>query len=109
MNKSMTGVFLRGLLVGTKSTTNKYTDKATREVKTTLFTEIGIEVEFVNGFGQCQKMTKSARISADKQNDSAFMKSLIDNHLKIVELPVNLGDYRNVYVDRDAVLVVLGS
>ena len=54
-------------------------------------------------------MTKSARISADKQNDSAFMKSLIDNHLKMVELPVNLGDYRNVYVDRDAVLVVLAS
>ena len=109
MSNSMTGVFLRGLLVGTKSTTNKYTDKITREIKTTVFKEIGIEVEFINGFGQSQKMTKSARLSADKENDSAFMKSLTENHLKRVELPVNLGDYRNVYVERDAVLIVLGA
>lgn len=103
-----TGIFLRGVLVGTKLTKNRYTDKSGQAHENS-YTEIGIEVSFINGFGQEQKMIKTARISADKEKDSAFIQTLQDNHMALVELPVNVGDYRNVYVDSKAVLLVIES
>ena len=101
-----TGIFLRGILVGTKLTKNRYTDKS-GVAQENSYTEIGIEVSFINGFDQEQKMIKTARISSDKEKDAAFIKSLSDNYMALVELPVNVGDYRNVYVDSKAVLLVI--
>ena len=101
-----TGIFLRGLLVGTKLTKNRWTDQNGKPQETS-YTEIGIEVSFINGFEQEQKMIRTARISADKEKDAFFIKSLSENHGALVELPVNVGDYRNVYVDAKAVLLVI--
>ena len=36
-----------------------------------------------------------------------FIQTLSENHGALVELPVNVGDYRNVYVDAKAVLLVI--
>lgn len=101
-----TGIFLRGVLVGTKLTKNRYIDKG-GVAQENSYTEIGIEVSFVNGFGTEQKMIKTARISADKEKDAMFIQTLSENHGALVELPVNVGDYRNVYVDSKAVLLVI--
>jgi hypothetical protein len=101
-----TGIFLRGILVGTKLTKNRYTDKS-GVAQENSYTEIGIEVSFINGFEQEQKMIKTARISSDKEKDSFFLQTLSENHGALVELPVNVGDYRNVYVDAKAVLLVI--
>lgn len=109
MNNASTGIFLRGILLGTKSTTNNYRDKKTGQMNTTTFTEVGIETEFVNAFNMPQKVIKTARLSSDKEKDSAFKNSLADHVHKLVELPVNLGDYRNIYVDKDAVLKVIST
>ena len=108
MSEIQTGIFLRGVLVGTKLTKNRYTDK-NGQAQENSYTEIGIEVSFINGFNQEQKMIKTARVSAEKEKDSAFIKSLSDNFHSLVELPVNVGDYRNVYVDSNAVLLVIES
>jgi len=108
MNAIQTGIFLRGVLVGTKLTKNRWTDQSGKAQETS-YTEIGIEVSYVNGFNQEQKMTKTARISSEKEKDAAFIKSLSENYMALVELPVNVGDYRNVYVDAKAVLVVIES
>lgn len=101
-----TGIFLRGILVGTKLTKNRWTDQNGKAQETS-YTEIGIEVSFINGFDQEQKMIRTARISAEKEKDSFFIKTLSENHMALVELPVNVGDYRNVYVDSKAVLLVI--
>ena len=101
-----TGIFLRGVLVGTKLTKSRWTDQSGKPQETT-YTEIGIEVSYINAFNQEQKMTKTARISSEKEKDSAFIQSLSDNYMALVELPVNVGDYRNVYVDSKAVLLVI--
>ena len=101
-----TGIFLRGILVGTKLTKNRYTDKG-GVAQENSYTEIGIEVSFVNGFDQEQKMIRTARISAEKEKDAFFIKTLSESHGALVELPVNVGDYRNVYVDSKAVLLVI--
>ena len=103
-----TGIFLRGILVGTKLTKNRYTDKS-GQAQENSYTEIGIEVSFINGFKQEQKMIKTARISSDKEKDAMFIQTLSENHGALVELPVNVGDYRNVYVDSNAVLLVIES
>ena len=103
-----TGIFLRGILVGTKLTKNRYVDKNGQNQENS-YTEIGIEVSFINGFDQEQKMIRTARISAEKEKDAFFIKTLSDNHGALVELPVNVGDYRNVYVDSKAVLLVIES
>tara|TARA_B100000809_G_C15115808_1_gene522375 strand:- start:262 stop:606 length:345 start_codon:yes stop_codon:yes gene_type:complete len=101
-----TGIFLRGILVGTKLTKNRYTDKNGQNQENS-YTEIGIEVSFINGFNQEQKMVKTARVSAEKEKDAFFIQTLSDNHGALVELPVNVGDYRNIYVDSKAVLLVI--
>ncbi|KGJ86860.1 hypothetical protein [Colwellia psychrerythraea] len=101
-----TGIFLRGILVGTKLTKNRYTDKSGAAQENS-YTEIGIEVSFINGFNQEQKMIKTARVSSDKEKDAMFIQTLSENHGALVELPVNVGDYRNVYVDSKAVLLVI--
>jgi len=101
-----TGIFLRGILVGTKLTKNRYIDKNGQNQENS-YTEIGIEVSFVNGFNQEQLMVKTARISAEKEKDAFFIQTLSENHGALVELPVNVGDYRNVYVDSKAVLLVI--
>lgn len=106
MNNIQTGIFLRGTLVGTKLTKNRYVDKNGQNQENS-YTEIGIEVSFVNGFGTEQKMIKTARISSDKEKDAMFIQTLAENHNALVELPVNVGDYRNVYVDSKAVLLVI--
>jgi len=103
-----TGIFLRGILVGTKLTKNRYIDKNGQNQENS-YTEIGIEVSFVNGFNQEQQMIKTARISAEKEKDAFFIQTLSENHGALVELPVNVGDYRNVYVDSKAVLLVIES
>ncbi|PKH89016.1 hypothetical protein [Colwellia sp. Bg11-28] len=101
-----TGIFLRGILVGTKLTKNRYVDKNGQNQEVS-YTEIGIEVSFVNGFDQEQKMIRTARISTEKEKDAFFIKTLSESHGALVELPVNVGDYRNVYVDSKAVLLVI--
>lgn len=101
-----TGIFLRGILVGTKLTKNRWTDQSGKAQETS-YTEIGISVSYINAFEQEQKITKTARISTVKEADAAFIKSLSDNYMALVELPVNVGDYRNVYVDSKAVLLVI--
>ena len=106
MNQIQTGIFLRGRLVGTKLTKNRYTDK-NGQAQENNYTEVGIEVSFVNGFNQEQKMIRTARISTDKEKDAMFIQTLSENHGALVELPVNVGDYRNVYVDSKAVLLVI--
>lgn len=106
MDTIETGIFLRGVLVGTKTTPNNYIDKNGQR-QSSPYLEIGIEVSFINGFNQEQKLIRTARISAEKEKDSAFMKSLSDNHMALVELPVNIGDYRSCYVDSKAVLIVI--
>ncbi|PCI57425.1 MAG: hypothetical protein COB45_04280 [Gammaproteobacteria bacterium] len=108
MSQIQTGIFLRGVLVGTKLTKNRYVDKNGKSQENS-YTEIGIEVSFINGFNQEQKMIKTARVSADKEKDAAFIQSLSDNFMALVELPVNVGDYRNIYVDSKAVLLVIES
>lgn len=109
MDNVSTGIFLRGILLGTKLTTNTYREKQTGNMNSTSYTEIGIEVEFMNAFNTVQKVIKTARLTSDKEKDAAFMKSLVDHVHKFVELPVNLADYRNIYVEKNAVLVVIKS
>ncbi len=106
MNSIQTGIFLRGVLVGTKLTKNRYVDRNGQNQENS-YTEIGIEVSFVNGFNQEQKMIRTARISAEKEKDAMFIQTLSENHGALVELPVNVGDYRNVYVDSKAILLVI--
>ncbi|XPF92677.1 DNA-binding protein [Colwellia sp. RE-S-Sl-9] len=101
-----TGIILRGKLLGVRPTVRKYTN-ANGEEKTTNFTEIGIETYGSDGYGGVRPFVNNVRISAEKEKDSAFMKSLNDNHFAIVELPVQLGNFQSIYTDRNAVLSVL--
>ncbi|KGK00282.1 hypothetical protein [Thalassotalea sp. ND16A] len=101
------GMFVRGLLVGTKTVNKEF--KKDGQLQSTQHQYLGIERAFVNQYNQEQTMVMDISISKQKQNDSAFMKSLSDNHYNIVELKINVGDFRNVYVDKDAVLNVLAG
>jgi len=102
----VTGTLVRGVLVGTKQNKNVWTDKQSQKQEST-YNVIGIETSFLNGFNQEQTRIIEVRISTAKEKDSAFMKSLNDNHMAVVELPVILGDYRSVYTDSNAILTVL--
>lgn len=97
------GIFIRGTLVGVKQ--DSFVNRATSEVFP--FTAIGICTPFVNSFGIETPMTKEIRISKEKLNDAAFMKSLSDNHMALVELEIGVGDFKNLYVGKSAVLNVL--
>jgi hypothetical protein len=100
------GIFLRGILVGTRVVNRNYTN-AQGQPQTSTFTEIGIEDEYTNSFGRVQKITRSVRISAEKEKDAAFMKSLNDNHLALIEIPINVGDFKSLYVDSSATIEIL--
>jgi len=102
------GIFLRGVLVGTRDIKRNYTNN-NGEQKTTEYKEIGIEVEYKNTYGRSQTLTKNIRISEDKTRDASFMKSLSDNHLALIELPVNVGDFKSLYVDSSATVDVIQS
>lgn len=97
------GIFIKGRLIGTKNGFNL--KKGTGERFD--YVALGIDIPFINSFNIVTSMVKEIRISLDKQKDAAFMKSLQENHLAIVELQIGVGDYKNLYVSKDAVLNVL--
>lgn len=101
-----TGTFLRGNLVGVRDQSRDYSD-ANGHPKTSKWKEIGIETQIMNSFGRPQTITKVVRISSDKEKDAAFMKSLAENHNQLIEIPVNVGDYKSLYVDSSATIQLL--
>jgi len=103
-----TGIFLRGVLVGTKDVRRDFTD-AHGVKQVAEYIEMGVEVEYTNSFGRLQKSTVAVRISEAKARDSAFMKSLNENHLAFIEVPVNNGNFKSLYLDQSATLNVITS
>ncbi len=98
------GIFIRGTLIGTKDDSYKKKDGQTQTFKA-----LGINIPITNSFGFNSFLTKEIRISEQKQNDAAFMKSLSDNHQKQVELQISIGDYKQLYVPQNSVLTVLDT
>lgn len=99
------GIYIRGLLIGIKNDSN--TSKKTGEVFT--YTALGVNLPFTNSFGLESMITKEIRISKQKLNDAAFMKSLQDNQGNQIELEIGVGDFKNLFVANKAVLNVLSS
>lgn len=99
------GIFVRGVLVGTKTLTRNF--KKDGQDQTTQQFYVGIERKFINNYNQEQTMYFDLLVSKEKQLDSSFMKSLQDNIYKIVELKVNVGDFRNIYIDKNSILTIL--
>ena len=97
------GIFIRGQLIGTKNDSN--TSKKTGE--TFSYSALGINIPFKNSFGHESIMTKEIRISKQKMNDAAFLKSLEDNYNKYVEIEIGVGDFRNLFVTQNATLTIL--
>lgn len=97
------GIFIKGRLVGIKNGFN--IKKGTGERFD--YVALGIDIPFVNSFQMQTSMVKEIRISTDKQKDAAFMKSLEENYLAVVELQIGVGDFRNLFVSKDAVLNIL--
>lgn len=97
------GIFIKGKLIGVKTGFN--TKKGTGERFE--YVALGIDIPFVNSFGISSTLTKEIRISQDKQKDAAFMKSLQENHLAFIEIEIGVGDYRNLFVSKNAVINVL--
>jgi hypothetical protein len=98
------GIFIRGTLIGTKDDSYRTKDGQNRPFKA-----LGINVPITNSFGFKSSITKEIRISEQKQNDAAFMKSLADNYQNDVELEISIGDYKQLYVPQSSVLTVLNS
>ena len=65
-----TGIFLRGVLVGTKLTKNRYIDRNGQNQENS-YTEIGIEVSFVNGFGQ-EQLEQPVSVQRKKRTQCSF-------------------------------------
>lgn len=103
-----TGLILRGRLLGTKDSKDTWTDKQTGELKERNYKEIGIEIDFINGFNIEQKLTKTARIFDDKLKDSSFIKAISESHLKLVEVSVFV-NYGKLCVESDAILTCFDS
>lgn len=99
------GIFIRGRLVGVKDDSN--TSKKTGEVFA--YKALGVELPFTNSFGFTSSLIKEIRISKQKLNDAAFIKSLSDNNSKQIELEIGVGDFRNLFVANHAVLTVIGE
>jgi len=99
------GIFIRGHLIGTKNDSN--TSKKTGEVFN--YTALGINLPFKNSFGHESTITKEIRISKQKLNDAAFMKSLEENHGKLIEIEIGVGDFKNLFVANGAVLTILNQ
>ncbi len=98
------GIFIRGTLIGTKDDSYR-----TKDGQTKSFKALGINVPITNSFGFKSSLTKEIRISEQKQNDAAFMKSLSDNFQKEVELEISIGDYKQLYVPQSSILTVLNN
>ena len=97
------GIYITGQLIGTKQ--GAYVNKVTGE--SFPYTALGISIPFVNSFQQQDSLIKEIRIGKDKLNDASFMKSLADNHNAIVKLEIGVGDYKNLYVVKHAILEVI--
>lgn len=105
-NQITTGIILRGRLLGIRDTKKVYTDKSGNQ-QSSMFKELGIEAYAPDGYGGTRPFVHNVRISQEKEKDSAFIKSISDNHGLLVELPVLLGNFQSVYTDRNAFFTVL--
>jgi len=103
MNKIEHGIFITGQLIGIKQ--GSYTNRQTGEVFP--YTALGISLPFLNSFNQQDNLIKEIRIGKDKLNDASFMKALSDNCNAIVKLEIGVGDYKNLYVTKGAILEVV--
>jgi hypothetical protein len=106
--KMETGLLIRGMLVGTKPINDGWKNKDTGVWTDKHVTVIGVEVDYVNGFGRSQTFTREVQLFDTKLNDAAFMKSINDNCGKLIELPCFV-NYGKLVVENSAVLIVLNT
>jgi hypothetical protein len=103
----ITGLLMRGVLVGTKQINDKWKNQDGVWVDK-FVTVVGIETEFTNGFGRVQKYTQELHLFENKLNDAAFMQSLVENNQNLVEIPCFV-HYRKIVVEGTAVLNVIDN
>lgn len=96
------GIFIRGVLIGTKDGSYK-----NGKGETVNYKALGINVPITNSFGFESFISKEIRIGTQKLNDATFIKSITDNFNSFVELEVGFGDFSRIYVPNSAILKII--